>query len=56
MRRGESVFELDPAVREEVECGIDVEGSNLSGVSAWLGWSRRDPTDPAAAAAAASTG
>ncbi|XP_043225603.1 suppressor of fused homolog [Amphibalanus amphitrite] len=56
MRRGESVFELEPAVREEVECGIDVEGSNLSGVSAWLSWARRqsaDPADPAGTAAAA---
>ncbi|XP_037089754.1 suppressor of fused homolog [Pollicipes pollicipes] len=35
MRRGESIFELDPAVQEEVDCGIDVQGSNLSGVSAW---------------------
>ncbi|XP_042874623.1 suppressor of fused homolog isoform X2 [Penaeus japonicus] len=38
MRRGESIYELDPSVAEEVENGIENEGSNLSGVSARLAW------------------
>ncbi|XP_047499810.1 suppressor of fused homolog isoform X2 [Penaeus chinensis] len=38
MRRGESIYELDPSVAEEVENGIETEGSNLSGVSARLAW------------------
>jgi len=33
MRRGESMLEIDPAAQEEVERGIETEGSNLSGVS-----------------------
>lgn len=38
MRRGESIYELDPSVAEEVENGIENDGSNLSGVSARLAW------------------
>lgn len=39
MRRGESIFDLDPSLSEEVENGIEKEGSNLSGVSAKISWS-----------------
>ncbi|KAJ4431518.1 hypothetical protein ANN_20116, partial [Periplaneta americana] len=38
MRRGESMLELDLAAQEEVEKGIENEGSNLSGVSARCSW------------------
>lgn len=38
MRRGESMLELDLAAQEEVERGIETEGSNLSGVSARCSW------------------
>jgi len=38
MRRGESMLEIDPAAQEEVERGIETEGSNLSGVSARCSW------------------
>ncbi|KAJ1521235.1 hypothetical protein ONE63_002920 [Megalurothrips usitatus] len=43
MRRGESVLELDVCVQEEIEHGIDSEGSNLSGVSARCAWVEADP-------------
>ena len=43
MRRGESIYDLDPAVAEEIENGIENEGSNLSGVSAKLSWCEIDP-------------
>lgn len=39
MRRGESIFELDLSAHEEVERGFELEGSNLSGVSARCSWS-----------------
>lgn len=39
MRRGESIFELDPNAHEELERGFELEGSNLSGVSARCSWS-----------------
>ena len=39
MRRGESIYEIDPSVAEEVETGIENQGSNLSGVSAKISWS-----------------
>lgn len=42
MRRGESIFDLDPGLREAVEDGIAAEGSNLSGASAKISWSE-DP-------------
>ncbi|XP_071948523.1 suppressor of fused homolog isoform X2 [Antedon mediterranea] len=38
MRRGETIFELDPQLQEQVERGINNEGSNLSGVSAKCLW------------------
>lgn len=38
MRRGESIFQLDPEVRDAVEDGIASEGSNLSGVTAKCSW------------------
>ncbi|XP_068238037.1 suppressor of fused homolog [Palaemon carinicauda] len=38
MRRGESIYELEPSVAEEIESGIENEGSNLSGVSARIAW------------------
>ncbi|KAG8282827.1 hypothetical protein J6590_028799 [Homalodisca vitripennis] len=39
MRRGENILELDPAAQEEVDRGIEEDGSNLSGVSARCSWS-----------------
>ncbi|CAG9859286.1 unnamed protein product [Phyllotreta striolata] len=42
MRRGESIFELDVNAHEEVERGFELEGSNLSGVSARCSWSEQD--------------
>lgn len=42
MRRGESIFELDPNAHEEVEKGFETEGSNLSGVSARCDWAEQD--------------
>ncbi|KAH9524830.1 hypothetical protein Btru_027983 [Bulinus truncatus] len=38
MRRGETIFELDPHLKERLDQGIEQEGSNLSGVSAWCSW------------------
>lgn len=38
MRRGETIFEVNPLLMEEVERGIDTEGSNLSGVCARCSW------------------
>ncbi|CAI9717818.1 suppressor of fused homolog [Octopus vulgaris] len=38
MRRGESIFELDPSLQERVDSGIEQEGSNLSGVSSRCFW------------------
>ncbi|KAG8222758.1 hypothetical protein J437_LFUL008156 [Ladona fulva] len=49
MRRGETMFELDVSALEEVETGIETDGSNLSGVSArWCAW--REDTSFAASA------
>lgn len=42
MRRGESIFELDPNAHEEVEKGFENDGSNLSGVSARCDWAEQD--------------
>lgn len=42
MRRGESIFEIDPNAHEEVEKGFEAEGSNLSGVSARCDWAEQD--------------
>ena len=44
MRRGESIFELDLNSHEEVERGFELEGSNLSGVSARCSWMEQDPS------------
>ncbi|XP_018578579.1 suppressor of fused homolog isoform X1 [Anoplophora glabripennis] len=44
MRRGESIFELDLNAHEEVERGFELEGSNLSGVSARCSWVEQDPS------------
>ena len=38
IKRGSSIYELDPCVAEEVETGIETQGSNLSGVSAKIAW------------------
>lgn len=43
MRRGESIFDLDPELKEAVEDGIAAEGSNLSGASAKISWSETAP-------------
>lgn len=40
MRRGETIFELDPELKEAVDDGIATQGSNLSGVSARCSYSR----------------
>ncbi|XP_022086688.1 suppressor of fused homolog [Acanthaster planci] len=42
MRRGETIFELNPHLQDEVERGIDMDGSNLSGVSARCSWQEPD--------------
>ncbi|KAB7505001.1 Suppressor of fused-like protein [Armadillidium nasatum] len=42
MKREESVFDIDSSIREEIENGIEKEGSNLSGVSAKVSWSLLD--------------
>ncbi|XP_050728038.1 suppressor of fused homolog isoform X2 [Eriocheir sinensis] len=42
MRRGESIYELEPSVAEEVENGIENEGSNLSGVSSRIIWAETE--------------
>lgn len=43
MRRGESILELDVCVQEEIELGIESDGSSLSGVSARCSWVEADP-------------
>uniref|UniRef100_A0A8C5R312 Suppressor of fused homolog n=1 Tax=Leptobrachium leishanense TaxID=445787 RepID=A0A8C5R312_9ANUR len=48
MRRGETIFEIDPHLQQErVDKGIETEGSNLSGVSAKCAWDdlSRPPED-----------
>ncbi|XP_023678255.1 suppressor of fused homolog isoform X2 [Paramormyrops kingsleyae] len=47
MRRGETVFDIDPHLQERVDKGIDSDGSNLSGVSAKCAWDdvSRPPED-----------
>lgn len=42
MRRGESIFELDLNAHDEVDRGFELEGSNLSGVSARCSWAEQD--------------
>lgn len=38
MRRGESMFDVDPSVHDEIAEGIKSEGSNLCGISADCSW------------------
>ncbi|XP_050546297.1 suppressor of fused homolog isoform X2 [Daktulosphaira vitifoliae] len=38
MRRGESIIDIDPSVRNEIAEGIKMEGSNLCGISAHCSW------------------
>lgn len=38
MRRGETIFEIDPQLQEQVDKGIENDGSNLSGVSGRCFW------------------
>ncbi|KAL5022283.1 hypothetical protein ScPMuIL_001438 [Solemya velum] len=38
MRRGETIFEIDPHLQEKVDQGIEQEGSNLSGVNSRCYW------------------
>ena len=38
MRRGESIYDLDPSSHEKVERGIEEDGSNLSGVTSRCWW------------------
>uniref|UniRef100_A0A9J8A137 Suppressor of fused homolog n=2 Tax=Cyprininae TaxID=2743694 RepID=A0A9J8A137_CYPCA len=48
MRRGETIFEIDPHLQQErVDKGIETDGSNLSGVSAKCAWDdlSRPPED-----------
>lgn len=45
MRRGETIFEIDPETREKVDEGVAEEGSNLSGVSAKFSYSKKLPTE-----------
>ena len=39
MRRGECIFDLDPNLKEQLEIGIEMDGSNLSGVNCRVDWS-----------------
>lgn len=39
LRRGESVFDVDPCAKDIVDIGVASEGSNLSGIQAWCWWS-----------------
>lgn len=43
MRRGETIFELDPENKEAVEDGIAKDGSDLSGVTSRVFWSSKPP-------------
>jgi hypothetical protein len=38
MRRGESIFELDPSFQQAVEDGLHRDGSDLTGVSGSCSW------------------
>lgn len=38
MRRGETIFEIDPHLQDRVDQGIESEGSNLSGVNSRCSW------------------
>ncbi|XP_050397682.1 suppressor of fused homolog [Patella vulgata] len=45
MRRGETIFEIDPQLQERVDQGIEQEGSNLSGVSSRCSWEEPGSND-----------
>ncbi|XP_026879385.1 suppressor of fused homolog isoform X2 [Electrophorus electricus] len=47
MRRGETIFDIDPHLQDRVDKGIETDGSNLSGVSAKCAWDdlSRPPED-----------
>lgn len=47
MRRGESIFDLNPSIKNDVDDAINAEGSNLSGVTAKCSWSEEPPTPTA---------
>ncbi|KAK3094562.1 hypothetical protein FSP39_003435 [Pinctada imbricata] len=38
MRRGETIFEIEPHLQDQVDQGIEQEGSNLSGVNSRCSW------------------
>ena len=38
MRRGENMFEIEPALQEQVDDGIEKDGSNLTGVTSKCSW------------------
>ncbi|XP_069139954.1 suppressor of fused homolog [Argopecten irradians] len=38
MRRGETIFEIEPHFQDRVDTGIETEGSNLSGVNSRCSW------------------
>jgi len=42
MRRGESMFDVDPSVHDEIAEGIKTDGSNLCGISATCSWEETD--------------
>lgn len=48
MRRGETIFEIDPELKEALEDGIATQGSNLSGVSARCSYSTKIKDEDAA--------
>lgn len=45
MTRGETIFQVNPGLRDKVEDGIVSEGSNLSGVSARCAWEEGAESD-----------
>uniref|UniRef100_A0AAY4E2H7 Suppressor of fused homolog n=1 Tax=Denticeps clupeoides TaxID=299321 RepID=A0AAY4E2H7_9TELE len=47
MRRGETVFDIDPHLQDSIDKGVETDGSNLSGVSAKCSWEdvSRPPED-----------
>ncbi|XP_064631049.1 suppressor of fused homolog isoform X2 [Lineus longissimus] len=50
MRRGETIFEIDPQLQERVDHGIEAEGSNLSGVSSKCSWEEGEESEQIKAA------
>ncbi|KAK2148100.1 hypothetical protein LSH36_516g01015 [Paralvinella palmiformis] len=45
MRRGETIFEIDPHLQDQVDEGIEREGSNLSGVTSQCSWEEYSSCD-----------